>query len=378
MTLAIITEAIRRDNHAPLRFFKKIRVVHLYGRAPYQDMTKDELAGAVHYHSLRDLYARLIKLEPDIIQGSEPFASRQSLLLSLVALLAARRLRVPLIFPTLENRPLEDRVPFGAVGTLLLPLLRWYFRVYAEYAQHIIALNNGAASNLRAAGVPDAKILRFPWGVWGVDRSLFYRRRLVPHPVFHDPTILFVGRLAPEKGVMDLLSAFAQLAPRYDDWQLVFIGPGWLKDDIQTFAKANRLADRIHVLGPLPNRELPAYYSAARVTVYPSVTTHRGDLADLQGWSEQVGTVILQSMACGTPVVATSSGAIPEYLHADTGLLVPEHDPEALARAIKRVMTDDRLRDRLSRNGERYIADRFDAKKNVEKAEAMILEWLHG
>lgn len=370
--LAILTESLRRDNHAPLRFFKRLQVVHFYGRAPYKDMTKEEFAGAERYWGLLDLYRQLLRFRPSIIQGSEPYASRRSLLLSLIALIASRRLNVPLIFPSLENVPPRERF-----GPVIGAIVERYFGLYAGGAKCILALNNGAASNLRAAGVPENKIIRFPWGIWGVDRTVFRPTKRTPKAVFRQPTILFVGRLDPEKGVMDLLQAFALIAPNYSDWRLVLIGRGMLEEEIVTFIKANHLEERIHRLGWIPNRELPPYYSSARVTVYPSVATKRGEDAGIQGWSEQVGTVILQSLACGTPVVATRSGAIPEYLPENCGLLVPEHDPDSLAQALERIMNNESLRARLSRNGEKYIAERFDAKANVEKAEEMVMQWLH-
>jgi glycosyltransferase involved in cell wall biosynthesis len=370
--MAIVTEALRRDNHVPLRFFTKIAVVHLFGRAPYGDMTKDELAGAVRYTSYLDVYRKLIGLRPQVIQGSEPYASRRSLILSIAAARAARALHVPLVFPTLENMSPRERF-----GPVVGAIVERYFAAYGRQAAHILALNNGAAANVRAAGIPDAKIIRFPWGIWGVDRTVFKPSQKIPHSAFKSPSVLFAGRLDPEKGVMDLLHAFALLTPDYPDWQLVLVGRGILDEEINIFVRANRLSARVHRIDWIPSRELPPYLSAARVVVYPSVTARRGTSAAIQGWSEQVGTVILQSLACGTPVVGTRSGAIPEYLDKGTGLLVSEHNPEELAGAIKRIMTDESLRARLSRNGQGYIAQHFDAKKNVERAESMVLSWLN-
>lgn len=374
--LAILTESLRRDNHAPLRFFTRVAVTHFYFQAPYQDMTKEEFIGSTQYFGMIDLYRKLLQLKPDIIQGSEPLASRQSLLISIVALLAAKRLQVPLIFPTLENRPLSDRLPRGVFAIFLRPLISWYFGYYARSASFILAVNNGAAANLRAAGIADTKVIHFIWGIWGVDRTVFKPTNKSTQVFFASPTILYAGRLEPEKGIRDTLAAFALVAGKYPAWQLALVGKGQLEAEIASFAKTNQLTDRIHLLEWVPSRELPVYFSAARVTVYPSVTIKRGDEGSLQGWSEQVGTVILQSLACGTPVVGTRSGAIPEYLDQDSGRLVSEHNPQELAQAIDEIMNDEALRKRLSRNGEQYIADQFDAQKNIQKAEDMVVSWV--
>src|SRR3989304_8805413 len=130
MKLAIITESLRRDNHAPLRFFRNVEVTHFYWRAPYQDMTKNEFAGAVQYRGFFDLYKKLTALRPDLIQGSEPYASKKSLLLAKVTLLAAWRLHVPFVFPTLENVP-----PRRRFGPLIGPFVEWFFSIYARRAR---------------------------------------------------------------------------------------------------------------------------------------------------------------------------------------------------------------------------------------------------
>lgn len=147
------------------------------------------------------------------------------------------------------------------------------------------------------------------------------------------------------------------------------IGEGSLRGGIARFSKENNLENDIILLGAVKNRDLPPYFRAAEITVTPSVTTKK--------WREQIGMVALQSMACGTPVVSTFSGAIPEYVrHNETGILVPERDPDSLAAAMVKLLRDAELRRRLGVNAWKHVVENFDAKKNVIANEKLILDLL--
>jgi glycosyltransferase involved in cell wall biosynthesis len=95
------------------------------------------------------------------------------------------------------------------------------------------------------------------------------------------------------------------------------------------------LRDRVHVTGYVPAGDLPLLYSAASLLVYPSL--HEG-----------FGLVPLEAMACGTPVVATSAGALPEVMGVGGGgVLVPPDDPDALAKAVASLLEQPETRQRL-------------------------------
>ncbi len=361
--LAILTESIRRDNHAPLRFFKKIEIRHFYHQAPYGDLKPKELKTAVRYRTLWDLWKKLKQFQPDIIQGAEPYGSRVALKISLLAMFFAKKFNCRLIFGVWENRPVEIRF-----GKLLGKLLRRILTEYARTARLIFAANTGAKKNLLAAGTNPEKIYCLPWGLWGVDRKIFYKRKKIPKTFrgYRD-NIFFAGRLDEAKGITYLLEAVEKVAQKRDAVQLVMAGQGPLKQFIREFARRKKI--KVKLLGMVKNTDLPPYFSHATLTVYPSVTLRR--------WEEQAGTVNLQALACGSPLVTTRSGAIPEYLKEGKGaILVPERDSQALARAILKILTNPQLRAKLSREGPRYIQKHFDAQQNVKFLEKFLLEKL--
>jgi len=103
----------------------------------------------------------------------------------------------------------------------------------------------------------------------------------------------------------------------------------------------------------------------AAVFCAPSVTGRNGD-------SEGLGMVNLEAMALGTPVVSTLHAAIPEaVIHEETGILVPEHDSEALAIALTRLLTDENLAQEFGQKGIAHVRRNFDLKTQCIKLESI-------
>ena len=181
-------------------------------------------------------------------------------------------------------------------------------------------LCTGAARTKRIDVVPN-----------GVDHDRFNlgaRRR--PPGSGDEFMVLFVGHLHPRKGPAVLAEAIADV--RADRRiRFVFAGPDRGEaDTIRRIVAASGCADRTEILGMVPFEDLPGLYGTADVVVFPTV------------WgTEGFGLVAAEAMACGTPVVASRIGAIPEVVvHGSTGHLVEPGDPPALARAITTLLDD--------------------------------------
>jgi glycosyltransferase involved in cell wall biosynthesis len=369
--LAIVTTIARADFCEPLRWFDEFEIWHFYGElAP--DVRPDRLTGRyVRFNNACDLLLRLLQVKPDLIQGSEPYDFPPGFGLSCAALLAAGLLRRPFYFPTFENIPPRTKYARRRhlpVGIILDPLLRSFLALYSRKCSAVFAGNEGAVRNLLAVHTPVTRIRRELYATWGVDLQLFNPEG--PRaPAIPENAILFVGRLVEQKGVRQLLQAFRLVLEGALDARLVFIGTGPLTTEIEEFARSHGISDRVLLVGPLPNCDLPPYFRAARVTVAPSVT---------MSWSaEQVGMVGIQSIACGTPVITTDSGSIPEFIeNGISGLVVPERNSEALARAMLGLLKDVRLWQSLSASGRAFAERRYDARGNVDRVQRILLRLL--
>ena len=358
----MLSNVARADLVEPLKWFRQFEVWHLY-RTMASDISPTRLdSRTMAFRDLLDLFLKIIKIRPSLIQGAEPYDFPHGFWLCCVALLAAGILRIPYYFPTLENIPPESkyRERRGVrVGLLLVPLLRTFARIYASRASLIFALNNGAVKNLRAVGTPPWRIRRELYGTWGVDLDLFSPRKADSALRNEGPqSVLFIGRIVRAKGIPELIEAFLHVRQEIPDLRLSLIGDGPMVSDLKTFARTHQFENAISFLGVVPNQDLPSHIRSANVVVAPSVTT--------RSWAEQVGMVNIQSIACGVPVVTTNSGSIPEFIEDGTaGIIVPERDPAALAEAMARLLTDGELRLRLSISCRRTAELRYNAIRNL-------------
>jgi glycosyltransferase involved in cell wall biosynthesis len=191
-------------------------------------------------------------------------------------------------------------------------------------ADAVIAVSRQLAGRTADLGVDPAR-LHVVYN--GVDTALFQpgdagaaRERL---KLSADPLLLFVGNLAPVKGLSVLIDACALLRDRGTRFQCRLIGQGELRAALSRQIQTAGLTQQVQLTGPCRLENLPDWYRAASLLVLPS-------------FSEGVPNVVLEAQACGTPVVASRVGGIPEIL--DDASLVPPNNAPALADAIERAL----------------------------------------
>jgi glycosyltransferase involved in cell wall biosynthesis len=181
----------------------------------------------------------------------------------------------------------------------------------------------------------------------GVDPTRFH-----PDPgVDRRPEVVFVGRVLPHKGLDVLIRALGPETPLHVYGAL--LDRGYLAA-LEQLAAGKQV--RFHPAAD--DAEIIAAYRRCRVAVLPSVAESRYGYAAAN--SELLGLVLLEAMACGTPVVASSLGGIPEIVRdGDTGFLVSPGDERALADRIAVLLRDERCWQAMSRAAADHVAERF-------------------
>jgi len=171
------------------------------------------------------------------------------------------------------------------------------------------------------------------------------------------PILLFVGRLRYYKGLDYLLRAMKRI-----DATLLIVGAGPEAARLGAMSYEAGLAKRVHFLGDVSDEALPAYYQAADVFVLPS--SHR---------SEAFGIVLLEAMAAGAPLITTELGTGTSWVNQNgvTGLVVPPRDPEALANAIDRLLSDASMREEMGRRAQERARTEFDLPVLVDRVMAV-------
>ncbi len=178
-----------------------------------------------------------------------------------------------------------------------------------------------------------------------------------------EPLLLFVGRLRYYKGLQYLLRALIDLP----GVRLTVVGTGPMETAWKALAAELALLERVHFAGEVPDGELSAYYHAADCFVLPACER-----------SEAFGLVQVEAMAAGLPVICTELGTGTSFvnLHGRTGLVVPPHDPAALAEACRTLLADPERRRALGAQGRERALGEFGVPKMVQRVEDVYEEAL--
>jgi glycosyltransferase involved in cell wall biosynthesis len=246
-----------------------------------------------------------------------------------LARLAARRHGCPLVVTVhcSIGHTLTGRSPRAALLRLVGGLVE---RSSLRRADAVVVLTERTAAALRADGVPAERVVVNPSGF---DPALFTRPDRDLFPALDRPRIGYVGRLAPQKRADRLVEAFGRMrAPA----ALVLVGDGPDRALVRRLSATSPARERITEVGFVDHATVPAVMASLDVLVLPSAY-------------EEMGSVLIEAMAAGLPVVASAVGGIPEVVrHGETGLLVPPDDVDALAAALDRLVGDPDLRSRLA------------------------------
>lgn len=208
------------------------------------------------------------------------------------------------------------------------PLVRLQIRSAFTQAAGVIAVSRALVGKVLQLGArPEATLLVYN----GIDRERFHPRDKVAarrelRLATDRRSILYVGNLKREKGVLDLVVAFGAVSSELTQVDLEIVGTGPATDELRAKVDELGLTQRVHLHGSRGHESITDWLAACDVLCLPS-------------HAEGVPNVVLEAQACGRPVVATNVGGIPEVLSASSGYLVEPADPAMLADALRRALT---------------------------------------
>ncbi len=277
---------------------------------------------------------------------------------------------LPLVLPPRRLPP--SVVTVHDLGYYYFPAAHpWRQRLYVDWgtrwsvtvATSVIAVSHATAADLQQRmGTHECKIhvvheaanaLPMPTGQ-AIDalRTLYALDR---------PYALYVGTIQPRKNLVRLLTAYEQLCQRGELlFDLVLAGnAGWLSQEIVAHAKQSLVAERIHLLGYVPDAELPALMAGALLFAFPSLY-------------EGFGLPILEAQSLGVAVMTAKGSSLPEVA-GDAALYVDPTDVEAIAQAMLRLSQDETLRQELIAAGHRNV-QRFSWTKSAAETLAVLEE----
>jgi phosphatidylinositol alpha 1,6-mannosyltransferase len=272
---------------------------------------------------LRDVIDDAARFRPDVVHVATEFA------LGLAGLKAARQLRLPLVASAHTDYD-KYAARYGVDWALRVGwhYLRWFY----GQAHRVLCPSRIYEEHLHSRGVTHT-------GVWsrGVDPAYFhprfrseaYRRALGLGP--GDLLVTYIGRIAKEKNLTQLVAAWQALAHERGSAQLALVGRGPLEEEIR-----RREIPGVHVLGLMHDRDLSEAYASADIFVFPSAT-------------ETFGNSLLEAMGSGLPSLAASAGGVLEFAqHGRNAWLVSPNSTTALTLGLRRLLHDAALRRSLT------------------------------
>ena len=295
--------------------------------------------GRFHLHFYPRLARRIRAFRPDVVHvDEEPYN-----LATAHAIALARQAGCRTLWFTWQN--LLRRYP---------PPFSLFERYCLRRADAAIAGSHTAARVWREKGYggPLAVIPQF-----GVDPQVFAPsdRRASGREM----VVGFAGRLVKEKGVDVLLDAVAGLPGVRVE--ILALGSEGLREQLAAQAEQLGIAGRVVFHSALPSTRMPEFYARLDALVLPSRSQ--------PNWAEQFGRVLIEAMACGTPVVGSTCGEIPHVI-GDAGLVFAEGDAQALRAQLTRLLGDSELRADLARRGREHVLAHYTQAQVAEQTVA--------
>ena len=316
------------------------------------------LPGELHYPFVRGLERALERDAPQVLHAHTYGTNHAA-----VARRYGRRHRVPYVL-TAHYHPI-----WSIHGGWLRHRLRGFYdrRLAAPIvadAATLIVQTHEEERLIRENGFPLPRVAIVPPGYTPLPPPPPGDRPFARAVGVEGPFVLFVGRLASNKGLLELVDAFATLAAHDPAATLVLVGDdGGERARVEQRVRARGLEPRVRLTGHLADESLlAAGFREARVFVLPSQY-------------EAFGLVLLEAMAQGTPVVASRVGGIPEFVEDGTGgLLFPPGDVAALANALLSLWDDPDRRAKLGASGRDVVVPRYTWDRVVDALEAVYRE----
>jgi len=164
----------------------------------------------------------------------------------------------------------------------------------------------------------------------------------------------YIGALSKVKGVLNFLEAIPRVLEEKNEIEFLIGGSGQLQKEIEVYLENRGLKHKVKLIGWIPHDELPSYLNDLKLLILPSYT-------------EGLPNIVLEAMACGTPVLATAVGAIPDVIKdGETGFIMEDNSPECIAKNIVRALNHHNL-GRITKNAHVLVETEFTYEKAVER-----------
>lgn len=226
-------------------------------------------------------------------------------------------------------------------------------------ATTIIAVSKKMEQMLLELGCPKEKLI---YNVYGPQPEF---SKIAP--TFSKKQFIAIGRFTNKKAPYYTILAFKEVLKTHPDATLLMAGDGELLNTCKNLISLYRLENNIKLIGIITPETYRELLTESLAFVQHSITAANGDM-------EGTPVSILEASAAGLPVISTHHAGIPDVIiHEETGLLCDEHDVEAMANNMKRVLDDVNFAKQLGQNGKEHIKQNFSMERHIDKLQEVLI-----
>jgi glycosyltransferase involved in cell wall biosynthesis len=189
-----------------------------------------------------------------------------------------------------------------------------------------------------------------------VDTSLFQVRKKLQD---RKNIIGYIGRLSQEKGIINFIDAMSLIIKEDNDIDFIIVGGGELLSKVEGKVRASGVHDKVTIIGEVPSSIVPNYLNELKLLVVPS-------------YNEAGPQTVIEAMACGTPILATPVGWVPDLIEdGKTGFILADNSPECIAKNVTRVLKQQNLED-IVQNAHNLVMQRYTLKAASQRYRAIM------
>ena len=266
----------------------------------------------------------------------------------LLPVITAKLLRKPTVFilsASLRNTGSAQQIP-------LIRLLLFAEKISFKISDMIVIYSKGLLKKW--------KLKKYEDKIFVASEHFFNNSPIIKDFYNRTYSAGFIGRLSEEKGIMNFLESLKILIETQNlEMKFLVGGDGPLKQKVEDFIKDNNYSDKIDFLGWIQQEKIPSLLTKINLLVIPS-------------YSEGLPNIMLESMACGTPVLTNSVGSIPDYIiHQFNGFILEDNSPNTLAKSIIKFNNYPNL-DEIAFNAQKTIENDFNLEQKIKIHKKML------
>jgi glycosyltransferase involved in cell wall biosynthesis len=290
----------------------------------------------------------LIKISRSVHVVIFYIGSRSYLLPTLLAKLLSKKIVSRISgSASMSAKELYAKTIFGCGGSILFHVLKYMEEINCRFADRIVVESK---SQIREFGLE-----RYEHKI-RLTNCFFNTDLFKPIQDFSNRKNLigFIGRLSQEKGALNFVQAIPLILSRRQNTEFLIGGDGQLRERIENELVGGKLSEKVHLAGWIPHGQLIHYYNNLKVLVVPS-------------YSESIPIVALEAMACGTPVLATPVGGVPDVIRdEENGFILKDNSPLCIADAVTKALEHPSLEE-IARAAYAFVESGFTYQAATER-----------